>query len=263
MQKCKLDGNYMKTPFSLCASNKKILLAAALLGLFCIDFAPAAYAGAFSVTPVQIFMAPKDRATAITVINEGDEEIVLQADIYAWEQSADGKDELTLSEDLFLSPPIIKLAPKSRQVVRLALLSAPVPDRQRTFRMIVREIPEARLPKDSLQLQIAFAFSMPVFITPAGAKAKLDCTVERVAADTVKAICENSGSAFSHPTAFLLTSGTTDKLASQDSGAYILPEIKRSFDLKRLDGNIPAGKANLVVTLSDGTNQSYAVNINE
>jgi hypothetical protein len=42
-----------------------------------------------------------------------------------------------------------------------------------------------------------------------------------------------------------------------------LPEIKRGFELKRIDGSIPAGKATLVVTLSDGTNQSYAVNINE
>jgi fimbrial chaperone protein len=253
----------MKTLFSLSWPNHKAILAAGVLGLFCINFAPATYAGAFSVTPVQIFMAPNDRATAITVTNEGDEEIMLQADIYAWKQNPDGKDDLTLSEDLFLSPPIIKLAPMSHQVVRLALLNAPVQDRQRTFRMIVREIPEARFPKKDLHLQIAFAFSIPVFITPSGAKAKLNCTVERVAADTVKAICENTGNAFSHPTAFLLTSITADKIVSQDSGGYILPEIKRSFDLKRTEGNIPAGKAKLVVSLSDGTNQSYDVNINE
>jgi fimbrial chaperone protein len=188
---------------------------------------------------------------------------VLQADIYAWKQDADGKDELTLSEDLFLSPPIIKLAPKSHQVVRLALLNASAQDRQRTFRMIVREIPEARFPKKDLHLQIAFAFSMPVFITPSGAKAKLDCTVKRVAADTVKAICENTGNAFSYPTAFLLTNNTADMIVSRDSGGYILPEIKRSFDLKRTAGNIPAGKATLAVSLSDGTNQTYEVNIDE
>jgi fimbrial chaperone protein len=253
----------MKTLFSFRWLIHKAILAAGALGLLCINFAPAAYAGAFSVTPVQIFMTPKDRAAAITVTNEGDEEIVLQADIYAWKQYPDGQDDLTLSEDLFLSPPIIKLAPKSHQVVRLALLNATAQDRQRTFRMIVREIPEARLPKKDMQLQIAFAFSIPVFITPSGVKAKLDCTVERVVADTVKAICENTGTAFSHPTAFLLTSTTADKLVSRDSGGYILPEIKRGFELKRSEGKIPAGKATLVVSLSDGTNQSYDVNINE
>ncbi|MDQ6881948.1 MAG: hypothetical protein M3150_07630, partial [Pseudomonadota bacterium] len=41
-------------------------------------------AAEFSVTPVRIFMAAKDRAVAITVVNEGDEEIVMQADLYSW-----------------------------------------------------------------------------------------------------------------------------------------------------------------------------------
>ena len=79
-------------------------------------------AGQFSVTPVRIFMVPKDRAAAITITNESDEPLVMQADVYSWKQKADGEDDLTPSEDLFLSPPIIKLAPKARQVVRLVML---------------------------------------------------------------------------------------------------------------------------------------------
>ena len=81
-----------------------------------------AWAGLFSVTPVRIFMTPRERAAAVTVTNEGDTELLMQADVYDWKQKADGSDDLTLSEDMILAPPIIKLAPKSRQVVRLALL---------------------------------------------------------------------------------------------------------------------------------------------
>ena len=33
-----------------------------------------AWAGAFTVTPVRIYMTPRDRAVALTVINEGDAE---------------------------------------------------------------------------------------------------------------------------------------------------------------------------------------------
>jgi fimbrial chaperone protein len=79
-------------------------------------------AAAFSVTPIRIYMQPRDRAVAITIVNEGDTEVALQAELNNWSQKADGTDELTPTEDLILSPPILKLAPKARQVVRLALL---------------------------------------------------------------------------------------------------------------------------------------------
>ena len=102
---------------------------------------------------------------------------------------------------------------------------------------------------------------MPVFITPPGAKAKLDCTAVRVSADAIKAVCENTGTGYSHPVALQLTSGAGDKIASQDTGAYILPGIKRSFDLKRAEGKIPGGKAKLAATLDDGSSQTYDVTI--
>jgi len=43
--------------------------------------------------------------------------------VSTWKQKADGTDEQNPSEDLILSPPILKLAPKARQVVRLARIA--------------------------------------------------------------------------------------------------------------------------------------------
>ncbi|MCK9381258.1 MAG: fimbria/pilus periplasmic chaperone [Sulfuritalea sp.] len=236
------------------------------MGVLCVlgaSFVTPACAGMFSITPVRVYMAPRDRATAITVTNEGDEQLVMQADLYQWKQKPGGEEDLVLTEDLFLSPPIIKLAANSRQVVRLAMMHPPLQGRELTYRMIVREIPEARPPKEGAVVQIALAFSIPVFITPPGAKAKLDCIVERSSANTVKAVCENSGAAHTHPVALVLTNSSGERIASEDSGAYILPDIKRSFDLTRKDGKIPAGKAKLNVSFADGTAQSYDVSIAE
>lgn len=100
----------------------------------------------------------------------------------------------------------------------------------------------------NVQLQIALAFSMPVFITPNGVKRNVDCTVERAAADAVKAVCENTGNAYAQPRSLVLTSTTGDKLASSDICGYILPGVKRSFDMKSCVGKIAAGKAKLLVT---------------
>mgnify|MGYP006182945395 CR=1 FL=1 len=70
---------------------------------------PVATAGVFSVTPVRIYMAPRDRAVAVTLVNENPNAVVLQADIHSWRQNADGSDEMELTDDLILSPPIVTL----------------------------------------------------------------------------------------------------------------------------------------------------------
>jgi len=239
------------------------ILAAFALCLLSGALATQALAGSFSIMPVRIYMTPKDRATAITVTNDGDTELVMQADLFQWKQTPDGKDELTPTEDMFLSPPIIKIAPNSRQVVRLVRIGTARPTEQLTYRMIAREIPEAVKPTEGNLVQLALAFSLPVFITPPEAKPKLDCTVTRVAADTVKATCDNSGNAHTHPVTLLLNAGNGDTLAKDDVGGYILAGVKRSFELKHKDGKIPGGAGKLAVSFADGSNRSYDFNIAE
>nr|MDQ6882035.1 fimbria/pilus periplasmic chaperone [Pseudomonadota bacterium] len=172
-------------------------------------------------------------------------------------QKPGGEDDLVLTEDIILSPPILKLAPKSRQIVRLARLGAPPATGQMTYRMIVREVPEAKPPSADLKLQIALAFSLPVFITPPGAKRQLSCSVERVGSDAVNAVCENTGNAYAQPVTFALVGESGAQLALRDTGGYILPDNKRAFPIKSQGAPIPAGKGKLRVTLDDGTVQSF------
>jgi fimbrial chaperone protein len=233
------------------------LLTFALAALVIAGMPVTAQAGAFSVAPVRMYMAPKDRALAVTLSNESDEELVMQADVYIWTQKPGGEDQLTLTEDLILSPPILKLAPRARQVVRLARLVPAPTTVQQTYRLIVRELPEARPGDKKLQLQLALAFSLPVFITPPGARRQLSCALERVSADSVRASCENTGSAYAQPTAFSLLGASGETLALRETGGYILPSVRRSFDLKRASGAIAPGPARLAVTLDDGSVQNF------
>jgi len=222
-----------------------------------------ACAGQFSVTPVRIFMAPKDRAAAITITNETDEPLVMQADVYTWKQKADGEDDLTPSEDLFLSPPIIKLGPHARQVVRLAVLKPASLPEQQTYRLIVREVPEAQNPDQNVQVQIALAFSLPVFITPPDTKRNLTCSVERAGANAALASCENVGRAYAQPRELALVTSTGTKIAARESGGYILPGMKRAFELKGVNGALASGAAKLVVGLDDGTSQTFDVAVRD
>jgi fimbrial chaperone protein len=221
----------------------------------------AAQAGVFSVTPVRIFMAPRDRATAVTITNDGDDELVMQADVYRWNQKPSGEDDLTLSEDLILSPPILKLAPHSRQVVRLAMVTPPAADAQLTYRMIVREVPEAtKNPKD-VQLQVALAFSLPVFITPPGLKRELACTGKRSAATAVTITCANRGRTYAQPREVALSTADGKRVASKDFGLYLLPGIQRTYEVQSSDGPIPTGPLKLALTFDDGSVESFDLNV--
>ena len=223
-----------------------------------------AWAGLFSVTPVRIFMTPRDRATAITITNESDEELVMQADVYSWKQKASGEDDLALSEDLILSPPILKLAPRARQVVRLAMVKPlEAGTRQGTYRMILREVPEAKKDPKNVELQVALAFSLPVFVTPPAAKRDFACTGARQAADAIKVSCENTGDTYVQPREFTVSSGSGQKLASRENAAYLLPGTRRTIDIRRAEGPIPGGKLKLDVSLDDGSTRAYELAVSD
>jgi fimbrial chaperone protein len=221
-----------------------------------------AMAGTFSVTPVRIFVAPRDRATAVTITNEGNEPLVMNVELYNWKQNDKGDDVLTLTEDLVVSSPVVKLAPKSRQVIRLALLRPKSATEQLTYRIIVSELIEARAANpEKVEVPLALAFSMPIFITPKGALRNVVCGVERVDASATKVVCENSGNAYSHVREFELTSASGEKIAEQATGGYLLAGTKRSFDLKPAASSIPAGAAKLKVVLENGLVQTFDVTL--
>ena len=232
---------------------------AACVALLAAAIVLPALAATFSVTPVRIYMRPQNRAVAVTITNESDGPVVLQADIYTWTQAADGTDELALSEDLVLSPPIIKLGPKARQVVRLARLKPPDASRQLTYRLIMREVPEATAPKDNIQVTIALALSMPVFITPAPAKRQVACDASRGEQSTLNVGCANTGSAYAQVREVLVKDGER-VLGRFEGGAYILPGARKVLPIKA-ENVAPGARPQVIGNYDDGRSDSFDVTV--
>lgn len=258
---------------------KRWLVQLAALVVFTVSVC---HAAVFSVSPVRIFLQPKDKATAITLSNEGATEVVLQADMFQWKQLPGGEDDLTLSEDLIVSPPIIKLAPGAKQVVRLARLDLMPPSEQLTYRLIVREIPEiAAVKPTNVSLQIALALSMPVFITPAAAKPAMQCDLPPMTAsdwqqrllgqDGLTFSCKNQGNAHAQVRhAWLMQDGRL--IARLDNGGYFLAGTQRGMQLPKpqelgnlmkpgaeANSNIKTTAAPMPIQITAGTPGSKAV----
>jgi fimbrial chaperone protein len=207
-------------------------------------------AGAFSVTPVRIFMGARDRAVAVTLVNEGNLPITLQAELVQWQQDAQGHDQLEPTDDLVLSPPIIELAPQSRQVVRLARLSPPDLERQQTYRLIVREVPEIKnANQPGLQIPIALALSIPVFISSGQLKRQLDCTLVSAGLQ-----CRNTGNTYAQLREAVAMRGS-NVLGRFEGGRYILPGAQQTLPLSWSQGGPTSGPVSVEWLYDDAQRQ--------
>ena len=119
-------------------------------------------AQALSVLPVNIFFAPGQRATSLTVTNQGKSETAIQIRAYAWNQKGDD-DQLTATSTVVLSPPLATMAPGATQVVRLILRQMPQ-GREATYRILVDQIPP---PAEPGVVHIVLRMSIPIFAQPA------------------------------------------------------------------------------------------------
>lgn len=248
----------MNTKSNFLQHLSALKVGACLLSL--VTIAPPSLAGSFSVSPVRIYMQARERAVAVTITNEGDTELVLQAELFDWKQKPDGSEDLTATEDIVMAPPVLKVAPKSRQVLRLANLKPVPPGQQLTYRLFVREVPEAVAPVAGTQIQVALAFSIPVFITPPGAKRELSCGLRARTPEALVIACENKGQAYAQPVGFSLTRDSSEPMLSEDiSGGYILPQMKREFRIKPGAKAIAPGPAKLTVVQDDGSKQTFDV----
>lgn len=109
---------------------------AACATVFLMAAARLAAAGqSLSVLPVNLFLQPGQNATSLTVTNQASTETAIQIRVYAWNQT-EGEDQLTASDAIVVSPPIISIAPQATQVVRL-ILRQPPRSQEATYRILV------------------------------------------------------------------------------------------------------------------------------
>jgi fimbrial chaperone protein len=121
----------------------------------------AAGAQALSVLPVNIFFTPGQRATSLTVTNQGKSETAIQIRAFAWNQP-DGNDKLTASDEVVASPPLATMAPGATQVVRLILRQSPQ-GREATYRILLDQIPP---PAEPGVVHMVLRLSIPIFAQP-------------------------------------------------------------------------------------------------
>ena len=158
-----------------CTAAVKI---AAAVTLFAASYA--ACGQGLSILPVNVFLAPGQRAASLTLTNNGEKPTSMQVRAYDWSQKND-EDQLVDSRVIVESPPLFTIPPKGTQVVRLILRQAPVGS-EATYRIVLDQIPG---PGEPGVVQMVLRLSIPVFAAPAAKVAAqnrfhLECSGEKL-----------------------------------------------------------------------------------
>jgi fimbrial chaperone protein len=140
-----------------------------LLIMGCLEAPGVAHAGAISIAPVTIeITARADAATSLTVTNAGTTPANVQARVMHWTQ-VEGREQLTATDDVAVSPPIIQIPAGKEQVIRIVRLSKQPINGEEAYRILVDELPAStRSPSTSVNLIVRQ--SIPVFFRSAQAK---------------------------------------------------------------------------------------------
>jgi len=142
---------------------------ALLLPAWLLAAAPAGEGG-FFVSPVQVILATrgmsKGSTGVVTLRNQTHETARFQLSVWAWAQANGGAPQLTPTQDVVFSPPLLILAPKEERKIRLApqISCGPV---ESTYRLLIEELRPPRKEGDfPSPVQMLTTMSLPVFLPP-------------------------------------------------------------------------------------------------
>lgn len=128
--------------------------------------ATAAGASTVVIWPVDPTIAAKQQATALWLENKGTNTVTLQVRTLGWSQEK-STDALGAQEEVVASPPIAEVAPGQRQLVRLIRRVSADAAGERSYRLLIDELPqppnaEADV-RASAQLAVQMRYSIPLF----------------------------------------------------------------------------------------------------
>jgi len=223
-----------------------------------------AMASGLQVAPVTLSLQPSQNADGLWLSNTGDNVIHAQVRVYHWAQDANG-DQLTLSQGLVISPPILQLAVGEQQLVRVIRLGAPpngsgaVED---AYRVAIDELPVDMHGKQGLQFVLHYM--LPVFVEPAGVTAAPPILHWSLQQDGDHAVLQVGNTGGSHAQlaslSFINSAGQRSEITPGLLG-YVLPGATMRWVLKppvavfasggTLEASINGEKATQKLSLAD------------
>jgi fimbrial chaperone protein len=201
-----------------------------------------AAASTLGVAPVRIELTPSATRAVLTVRNQEDSPVVVQARPAVWSQH-DDHDQLDDTHELLVTPPLFTIPPRGEQVVRVALLRKPDPSRELDYRLVLSEVPPPPAP-DTHELRVALRITLPIFVAaPLHTSADLSWHDSWLPDGTLEVTAQNHGTA--HVQILDFDAATADHAGQKlhsDNARYLLPGGSAHWELHAAAGVSPGAR---------------------
>ncbi len=142
-------------------------IAAALAASFLLSAGASANPASVLIWPVDPVIEANRQATALWLENPGSTPILLQVRIFAWAQF-DGENAYAAQNEIVGTPPMVRIEPGKRQLVRLTRTVPPAPGKEYAYRIVVDEIPAAGTggveATSGASVRFRMRYSLPLFV---------------------------------------------------------------------------------------------------
>ena len=137
----------------------------ALFLLIFMALIPAVHAAnSLMVWPIDPAIDPAEKATELWLENRGNATTMMQVRIFGWQQVS-GQEQYQTQQQVVASPPMVRLEPGQRQLVRLIKQTPPQAGREMSYRVVLDEIPTPRTPgENQAGLTFQMRYSVPLFV---------------------------------------------------------------------------------------------------
>ena len=137
----------------------------ALLLLFIMALMPAAHAAnSLMIWPIDPAINPDEKASELWLENRGNTTTMMQVRIFSWLQVG-GQEQYQTQQQVVASPPMVRLEPGQKQLVRLIKQGPPEAGREMSYRVVLDEIPTPRTPgENQAGLTFQMRYSVPLFV---------------------------------------------------------------------------------------------------
>nr|WP_245912409.1 molecular chaperone [Mixta gaviniae] len=138
---------------------------AALLALFA---AVSHAANSVMIWPIDPKIVSEDKASELWLENRGNATTLMQVRIFAWQQVS-GREQYQTQQQVVASPPVVRIEPGQKQLVRLIKQTAPPAGQEAAYRVVLDEIPTPQQPgENQAGLRFQMRYSVPLFVYGSG-----------------------------------------------------------------------------------------------
>ena len=191
-------------------------------------------AATFNVSPIRVDLSPRRPTLPLSVTNDSDEAIVIQAQAVRWVQD-EVEDIYTDTNEVLATPPIFTVPAHGSQIVRVGLRRVFDQGKELSYRLYLTEIPGAAK-SESIGIQMRLRIALPIFASSASTAPLLKWSIFTRQGVQSLAVKNEGNSHALISNVRLMPTDSENLIARQPTPAYLLPGTIRAWPLKLESG---------------------------